>query len=56
MYGMMLVGLFCYMLYKIDSKSFQASTKISSKDIIYFCVGAVFDSLSHGFPFGYISG
>lgn len=53
-FGMILVGVTCNILYKLDFKMSSEKVWIKTKDIIYLCAGAVFDSLSNGFPFSYL--
>ncbi len=53
-FGMILVALACNILYKMDHKMPVEKEWIKTRDVIYLCVGAVFDSLSNGFPFSYI--
>ncbi len=50
-YAMILVGLACNILYKMDHKMSSQKEWIKTKDVIYMCVGVVFDSLCDGFPF-----
>jgi hypothetical protein len=54
-FGMILIGLASTILYKMDYKMTVEKEWIKTKDIIYMCVGAVFDSLSSGFPFNILS-
>jgi hypothetical protein len=50
---MILIGLTSTILDKMDYK--MPVEKEWTKDIIYICVGAIFDSLSSGFPFNVLS-
>lgn len=54
-FGMILIALVCNILYKMDHKMPPEKEWIKTKDIIYMCVGAVFSSLSGGFPFSMLS-
>ncbi len=48
-FGMILVVLACDILYKMGNQRGQ----IKTESVIYMCAGAIFDSLSSGFPFGF---
>ena len=52
-FAMILVGLSCYILHKIDDKNLSAKEPIKAKDIMYMSVEAILSSLSGGFPFNY---
>lgn len=53
-YGMILIGLICNVLYKIDHKMIQKKEWINTIDIIHMCVGAVLSSLMEGFLFNFL--
>jgi len=52
-FGMILVGLACNILYKMDYKMPAEKEWIKTKDVIYMCVGAILCSLMEGFPFNF---
>lgn len=50
-FGTILVGLICYLNYLVSLASREQPKFIKPQDVIYFSIGAVFDSFSNGFPF-----
>ncbi|MBS0620425.1 MAG: hypothetical protein JSS61_03090 [Verrucomicrobia bacterium] len=50
-FGILLLILGCRILQKLSNRD---EGKIQSMDVTYMCVGAIFDSLSYGFPFGFL--
>lgn len=53
-FGMILIALGCYILYKLEHKSSSPKELVKTKDVIYMCAGIVFDSLINGFPLSYL--
>jgi uncharacterized membrane protein len=53
-FGILLIALCCAILYKIEYKTSSTKERIKTKDIIYICIGIIFDSFSSGFPFSYL--
>lgn len=53
--GMVVIALACYILYQINYKAHSEKAMIKAQDVIYMCIGVVFDSLSGAFPFGALS-
>ncbi|MBS0620995.1 MAG: hypothetical protein JSS61_06015 [Verrucomicrobia bacterium] len=51
-FGMIIVALACYILYQLNYRARSEKAPIQPKDVIYMCIGVVFDSLSGAFPFG----
>lgn len=51
-FGMILVTLACFILYKIECKAIRKQEWIKTESVISMCAGAIFDSLSSAFPFG----
>lgn len=52
-FGIIFIVLACYILYKIDRKREAGKEWITTRSVISMCAGAIFDSLSSGFPFGF---
>ncbi len=50
-FGSILTALGCYLLYQVAPQSKPKKEKINSRDVIYICIGIIFDSFSSGFPF-----
>lgn len=53
-FGMIVTALGCYILYKVEYKKNPNTEWIKTENIISMCFGIIFDSLSSGFPFGFI--
>ena len=52
-FGMILVALVCYLIDR-TGKSASGKEWIKPRSVICLCAGAIFDSMSSGFPFGFI--
>ena len=50
-FGAILVGLVCYIVYMTNMHPRQESKLVKPRDVMYLCIGVVFDSFSGGFPF-----
>ena len=50
-FATILIALSCYLIYIISIEPRSESKLVKPQDIIYLCIGAVFDSFSGGFPF-----
>lgn len=50
-FGMLIIALACYILYKLESGT---KAWIQTEHVIAMCFGVIFDSLSNGFPFGFL--
>lgn len=48
---LIILGMSCVLLYKMDSKAHSKSEHLKTKDIIYMCAGVAFDFLIGGYPF-----
>ena len=46
---MILIALACTILYKIEHKEQRTHEWLSTKDIIFICIGVVFDSMKYAF-------
>jgi len=53
-FGMILILLACYILYTIECIDRPLVKWVKTESIICMCAGVVFDSLSSGFPFGFL--
>jgi hypothetical protein len=54
-FGAVLVGLMCYQIYLLSFQKRLEAESIKPKDVIFLCVGIIFDSFSGGFPFNNLS-
>jgi membrane associated rhomboid family serine protease len=53
-FGLILVALACFILYRIEHKERSGREWIQTESIISMCAGVIFDSLSSGVPFGFL--
>jgi hypothetical protein len=53
--NLILIGLACNILYKMDHRIPSEKEWINTKDIIYMCVGAILSSFMEGFPFNLLN-
>lgn len=53
-FGMILIAVACYIIYLIDIRRISGREWIRPTHVICMCAGAIFDSLSSAFPFGFI--
>lgn len=50
-FGVILIALVCYLIYTASLQLRVESGLVKPRDIIYLCIGVIFDSFSGGFPF-----
>ncbi len=50
-FGAIIIALACYLIYILSIHSRSEPKLLKPRDVIYFCVGVIFDSFSGGFPF-----